>query len=182
MSDLELAAANARAQSKALMASTTKEWMDIYIELIEATLKATERQSGRNPEAFSEFTTAVRPRLRRIATRLDAYGLSLTDEIDIEGMTFEPPNKIGWDNPNRPTTTLIWPDGQSVTFVGDEATSCAAFLMWWQSMQAGLFAERGLQLGILGKNEVRTLGPGDPDYENYRKAKEADLRSQGGGT
>jgi len=172
------AEAQAKARTKALMAQTTREWMDIYIELLESSLRNAEASAGVGAltEAYREYATVVRPRLRRIAARLDQAGLALTDEIDLEGLSFEPPNNISWDNPVMPQTVLIWPDGQRITFKGNEATSCAAFLMWWQSMQAGHFTEQGLIHSITSPGEARILSPGDEGYAEYLKAKRQDIQ------
>jgi len=145
-------------QRRAALARTARDWMDIYIEVIE-------RQLPSGPEVFEQWTKVNRPRLRKIGDRFTSAGLTLDERI--EGIrTFRPPNDIHFLTPSNPYVTFHWPDGQSLTFRDTRAGSAMAFWVWWSNFQ----------LPIIGPSEgkTRNIIAGSPEYRSYMEAKRRD--------
>lgn len=158
---------------KIASARSVREWMDIYIEILIASLQEIEKQHPGDSGIYEKFRTESRPRLRRLVRDFETAGLSLTDEIEFEGCHIVPgqPHPI-WENSNRPCISFIWPDGQTLQFVGADAISAVGFMIFWMAHQdAVLGAKQDQPTG-----ESRLILPGEADHKAYFDAKLKDLK------
>lgn len=154
---------------------SVRQWGDIYIELMEQILRQIETENPQaHPMAFSNFTTSVRPGIRRIVSAFESAGLDLSEDIEVEGpvptqsaMAGFPPD-ISWPNPAKPKATYFWPDGSRLSFEGEDAIRSVAFFMFWQNHQDVHQAQ------AKNAGQRRLILPGDRDYTNYITAKKAD--------
>lgn len=155
----------------AALARTASDWMEIYIEIVERSLRQIEQQhsAGGDAEAYATWRTTNRPRLKRIGKTLTKNGLVLDQRMEVSGLQFRPPNHIIWDNSLKPHATFHWADGQELTFYGDDAGSAVGFFAWWVNFQM-------VVLGPGGGGQSRIIDPRSPEYAAYMQAKARDQK------
>lgn len=162
-------------RTKAALARTVTEWMEIYLEVLEANLKQIEQtHPEHHGRIFAEYQQTARPQLRHIAKEFQKAGLSLSEEMEFEGPEIGPfgPNgemALRWPDPAM-KVTYFWPDGKSkLSFEGEYAQRSIGFFMFWQNYQTPLMPAQE------GGKRILT---GGAEYDNYFKNKKAD-QSQG---
>jgi len=146
-----------------------REWMAIYLELLEQGLKRIEEQHPGDDTIFKKYQTESRPRIRRILRDFEAAGLNLMDEIEFEGCNIVPGHHPIWEDSGRRYIKFIWPDGQELMFVDETAISAVAFFIFWQAHQEPVLGAKADKEG-----ESRIILPGEADHNAYFKAKAED--------
>jgi len=155
-------------ERKAALARTTRDWMDIYIQVVENVLKDTEATEEARRQLHERFLVS-RSRLRKIGKAFHKAGLTLDERMEIEGVA--PPSGPGqqpvWDTPRRPRVAFIWPDGSQISFINEEALSAFGFFLWWSNFQSRLVADTATP-------KRRIIQPGDPEHRSYMHHKRRD--------
>lgn len=158
-------------QVKIATARSVAEWMEIYIEVLVRTLEGPDFEGVELKGVLAErFRGETLPRLRRIVRDFQVAGLSINEEIEVEGIHLIPGQKPIWENPNRPEVKFIWPDGSELKFQGASAISAVGFFEFWAKHQIPVI---GLKSG-----KRRIIAPGSQEEQDYFAAKERDLRGE----
>ena len=156
-------------------ARTIREWMEIYVEILELSLREIEKQHPDDDSVYQKYKTESRPRLKRILRDFEVAGLNLMDEIEFEGVHVVPGQAHPiWEDSGRPYIAFYWPDGQALQFVGDDAISAVGFFIFWQAHQDPVLGAK-----VEGSGESRIINPGEADHKAYFKAKAEDQGTEG---
>ncbi len=155
-------------------ARSAGEWVDIYTEVVEYNVKTTMEANGDGLRAL-EVLKERRPLVRYIRTAFEEHGLSLSEDIEIEGGPVVEtavtglPTKILW--PSGEWIRFHWPDGSKLEFRGAKAWTAYTFIRWWESYQ-----QRFKQLTdpTSVKPKTRLIEPHSPEWQRYMDAKRKD--------
>lgn len=173
--DAKHVAAIEQAKVKAAEAKSAKDWMDLYQEITESSVKSIYEAEG-NGHRVLEALEPWRPCYKRVGIELQAHGLPLSEQIEVEGPIMGNtrtglPVIDGWAN-GKVEATFHWPDRSKLTFRGRDALVAVTFWMWWVNFQD----VHNQQLGVAQAAEQRTrlILPGSPDSLSYHAAKKDD--------
>lgn len=157
-------------QIKIATARSVRDWMEIYIEVLARALEGDILQVELKGVVAERFRGETLPRLRRIVRDFEVAGLTINDEIEVEGIHLVPGQRVIWEDPNRPEVKFIWPDGSELIFQGESAVSAVGFFEFWAKHQIPV---TGLEAG-----KRRLITPGSAEEQEYYSAKAREL--QGG--
>lgn len=167
---MHLAAATARSPG---------EWIDIFQQVVEFSVKSTMEEHGDGDKVLDRLSD-TRTSLRAIRIRFEEHGLPLLEDIETEGPDVFPDaqgnlTNVSW--PRGEWVKFYWPGrNDCMEFRGHKALVALCFIMWWVTFQktAKQWADQ-----ILGKGPVegerRMIEPGTPEWNSYWAAKKADL-------
>ncbi len=166
-----------QAKVRGAEAKNAKDWMDLYQEITEHSVKVTMEQNGAGDQVL-EHLKEWRPAFAHVSRELNAHGLPLTEEIELEGPI------MGLTNTGLPIieswplgvqVKFHWPDGSKLHFKGNAAIVAVTFWMWWVNFQD----VHKQQIGIADKAEKRSriILPGSLESQAYGDAKRKDLSS-----
>lgn len=166
-----------QAKVRGAEAKSPKDWMELFREITEHSVKVTMEGNGagdRVVDALKDW----RPSYVRVARELEAHGMPLTEEIELEGPTMGTtttglPIVEQW--PMGVQVKFHWPDGSMLHFKGNDAMVAVAFWMWWVNFQD----VHRQQIGLANHAEKRSriIMPGTPESIAYGDAKRKDLSS-----
>lgn len=156
-------------QLRVAAARTVADWMNIYIEVV---LRTLEKITGEEIQGqlYEKFRGETIPRLRRIVRDFEAAGLTIYDEIEVEGIHLIPGHRPLWEDPSRPEAKFIWPDGSELRFQGESAISAVGFFEFWAKHQIPITGVKG--------GQRRIITPGSTEEQSYFTAKERDQRGE----
>lgn len=164
-----------QAKVRAAEARTPREWMELFQEITESSVKTIQENEGLGHKVL-EVLEPWRPSYRRVSEALQSHGMPLTEEIEVEGPIMGTtrsglPVVDGWHG-GHPNVTFHWPDKSKLHFRGRDALVAVSFWMWWVHFQE----VHNQQLGIAKNAEMRTrlILPGSPDSVSYHAAKKDD--------
>lgn len=155
-------------------AKTPKDWMDIFQEITEHSVKVTMEQAGDGDKVLDRLRE-WRPAYAHVARELNAHGMPLSEEVELEGPRMGHVNglPIVEEWPYGVQLKMHWPDGSHLHFKGNAAIVAVTFWIWWVNFQ-----ERHLtQMGIAKtaqENSKRILLPGSAESAAYNDAKRKD--------
>jgi len=156
-------------QIKIAAAKSVEEWMEVYIEVIVRVMSQMTEESL-SGVIYERFRSETVPRLRRIVRDFRTAGLTIHDEIEVEGIHLIPGQRPLWEDTQRPEVKFIWPDGSELKFQGESAISAVGFFEFWAKHQIPL---TGVKAG-----KRRIITPGSEEERDYFEAKERDLQGR----
>ncbi len=157
---IDLAAANAR---------TPGEWFDIFTTVGFSMVKREMERIGMvDPGAYEKKIAEHLPFYQKVREVLNAHGLPLTEEIEIDGPLVEADalgqmHNVSW--PRGAWIELHWPGNKSemLRFEGRAASVALEFILWWDG-----FHQMGMHMA--GKDPIersRIVDPNSADYHRY---------------
>lgn len=161
------------ARNKALKRPVS-EWMAMYIELIESSLKRIEKDNSLGaPVLYENFKNITRPRLIKVGKLFQKNGLALDSTVVFRGCRVININagQVIWDNQSSPRIDYFWEDGHKLTLTGDMAIASLGFFHFFQQHQAPFQGGPSVREG-----QSRIINPGDAEHTDYMRAKAEDQK------
>lgn len=169
-------------QLKTAEARTPGDWIDIFQEIVEFTVRTTMEEHGEGSQVLEKLEP-TRSAIKQVRARLMEHGLPLLENIDIDGPDIRPDamgclTNVSWHRGQW--VKLCWPHHKDVLeFRGQQALVALSFVMWWsnfhQTAKQWDTQLQGGQAAVAGAR--RMIEPGSPEWVRYFTAKQAD---QGG--
>lgn len=155
--------------ARAADARTADEWFDIFEQIVRDGVMSTAKAHG-DAEKGEHGLADNRPYLKHVRHVISLHGLSLSEDVDMEGPVplFGQNNvMVGVEWPNGQYVKLFWQDKSMLEFRGQNALVAFAFMSWWGTFRQPYEMLTGKQ----ENQERRVIMPGSPDWMSYLKGR-----------